>query len=183
MDKRFQLGEDMFKEGKSLNRISKELKMTKSRLSRYLKDQGYEIKPAFQLSHEEKAKRQSKLKRAKEEYVTKNITVKKIAKKFNLEYYSFRDYLIESNIEIEEYINRKYFFDENIFQVIDTEEKSYWLGFLYADGAIIGNEAACEVSQADANLDHLEKFRKFVGADYKFKKKDRQASSLGLYSS
>lgn len=29
---------------------------------------------------------------------------------------------------------RKYSFDENFFKEIDTEEKAYWLGFMYADG-------------------------------------------------
>lgn len=28
----------------------------------------------------------------------------------------------------------KYTFNENIFSVIDTPEKAYWAGFLYADG-------------------------------------------------
>ena len=27
-------------------------------------------------------------------------------------------------------------FDKNIFDTIDTEEKAYWLGFIYADGNI-----------------------------------------------
>lgn len=31
---------------------------------------------------------------------------------------------------------RKYFFDFDFFETIDTEKKAYWLGFLYADGTI-----------------------------------------------
>ena len=30
----------------------------------------------------------------------------------------------------------KYNFKEDIFSKIDTAEKAYWLGFLYADGSI-----------------------------------------------
>ena len=30
----------------------------------------------------------------------------------------------------------KIFLNSNIFNIIDTEEKAYWLGFLYADGSI-----------------------------------------------
>jgi uncharacterized protein (DUF608 family) len=32
---------------------------------------------------------------------------------------------------------RKYFFDFDFFEKIDTEKKAYWLGFLYADGCIL----------------------------------------------
>ena len=31
---------------------------------------------------------------------------------------------------------RKYSVNDNYFNVIDTEEKAYWLGFIYADGFI-----------------------------------------------
>ena len=35
---------------------------------------------------------------------------------------------------------RKYFHQEDFFETIDTEEKAYWLGFMFADGYIINNE-------------------------------------------
>ena len=31
---------------------------------------------------------------------------------------------------------RMYDIDKDYFKVIDTEEKAYWLGFIYADGSI-----------------------------------------------
>lgn len=31
---------------------------------------------------------------------------------------------------------RKYFHQEDFFENIDTEEKAYWLGFMFADGYI-----------------------------------------------
>lgn len=54
IDPRFKLGEELFKAGRSLNYISKELKITKNRMSKYLKDQGYIIEPAFKRSDNEK---------------------------------------------------------------------------------------------------------------------------------
>jgi hypothetical protein len=60
-------------------------------------------------------------------------------------------------------------FDDKVFDIIDTEEKAYWLGFIYADGYIssdpIDNEKyarymfECSLQLSDMN--HLEKMRKF----------------------
>ena len=59
-------------------------------------------------------------------------------------------------------------FNENIFDSIDTEEKAYWLGFIYADGYIanIENKKAhytFEISLCEKDTEHLYKFNKFVG--------------------
>lgn len=48
-------------------------------------------------------------------------------------------------------------FQERFFQNIDTEEKAYWLGFLYADGCITDRSIRIELSLTD--LKHLETFR------------------------
>ena len=51
-------------------------------------------------------------------------------------------------------------FQERFFQNIDTEEKAYWLGFLYADGCITDRSIRVELTLTD--LKHLEKFRDTV---------------------
>jgi len=58
---------------------------------------------------------------------------------------------------------RKYALNENIFEVIDTEEKAYWLGFLYADGYVGFNKL--ELALGIKDKQHLEKFQKFMGTD------------------
>lgn len=50
----------------------------------------------------------------------------------------------------------------NIFEKIDTEEKAYWLGFLYADGAIGSKEDKIELGLAEKDLSQIEKFRSFT---------------------
>ena len=60
--------------------------------------------------------------------------------------------------------NRKYFFDENFFEIIDTEEKAYWLGFLYADGYVAYRGVIYLVLQ-EKDLNHLQKFRSILNAE------------------
>lgn len=61
-------------------------------------------------------------------------TSNKVANKFDLTQESLSKALKELNIDISERTKIK--FDENIFDCIDTEEKAYWLGFIFADGHI-----------------------------------------------
>jgi hypothetical protein len=51
--------------------------------------------------------------------------------------------------------------NDSVFEVIDTEEKAYWLGFLYADGNI--KDTKVELSLQYGDINHLEKFREFMG--------------------
>lgn len=50
-------------------------------------------------------------------------------------------------------------FDIHYFDKIDTEEKAYWLGFLYADGAISSRDNSCELSLQLLDAEHLYKFK------------------------
>ena len=45
------------------------------------------------------------------------------------------------------------------FDKINTEEKAYWLGFLYADGSISSKEDKIELGLAEKDLHHIEKFK------------------------
>ena len=53
--------------------------------------------------------------------------------------------------------------NHNTFEIIDTEEKAYWLGFLYADGCISKNQNIIQIALKRADKTHLEKFREFIG--------------------
>lgn len=54
-------------------------------------------------------------------------------------------------------------FNENFFDKINSEEKAYWLGFLYADGAISSSDNTIELSLQSKDIHHLEKFRDNLG--------------------
>lgn len=53
-------------------------------------------------------------------------------------------------------------FDNTIFDVIDTEEKAYWLGFIYADGYVSKNRNEFEISLGLKDTYHLQKFANFL---------------------
>lgn len=56
--------------------------------------------------------------------------------------------------------------NENYFNVIDTEEKAYWLGFIFADGNLrIEPSYLLRINLADKDVGHLEKFSRAIGID------------------
>ena len=112
-----------------------------------------------------------KLKEASEKYIELgfgNTTVAKIAKEFQISPKNLSEHLQEyyPNIKIFGKVN----FNENIFDCIDTEEKSYWLGFIFADGTISSSplreeaktQYQIELSLSSKDLLHLEKFKAFI---------------------
>lgn len=58
-------------------------------------------------------------------------------------------------------------FNDHIFDTIDTEEKAYWLGFIYADGYIQSEQTKCfrynfELTVKKSDLPHIQKFNTFM---------------------
>lgn len=74
-------------------------------------------------------------------------------------------------------LKKKFSLDEDYFQNIDTEEKAYWLGFLYADGYIYcarkknsGRFSRClKLTLMNDDYDHLIKFQKALGSNVSIK--------------
>lgn len=56
-------------------------------------------------------------------------------------------------------------FDNTVFDKIDTEEKAYWLGFLYADGCVNSKNNTISISLKKEDKEHLIKFKKFLQAE------------------
>ena len=61
-------------------------------------------------------------------------------------------------------VKSNYNYDYSFFNVIDTEEKAYWLGFISADGCVTINEEtqSCElcIRLQASDFEHLKKFNK-----------------------
>jgi len=65
---------------------------------------------------------------------------------------------------------RKFHVQDDFFSVINTEEKAYWLGFIYADGYIKTNADVIGISLAEADINHLETFKQSIKFTGKVKK-------------
>ena len=91
---------------------------------------------------------------------SKSIT--KFSKERDIDRGKFSQYLKKNGIEVINYHNSLKF-NDSIFDNINTEEKAYWLGFLFADGAVSsGKGNSVELSLKLSDAEHLEKYSKFL---------------------
>lgn len=90
----------------------------------------------------------------------------KIGKMLGLHYSSVRTILIRNNVTLRSNKNnsRKYKVNELFFDDINTENKAYWLGFIYADGYVTSNKFGIALKDSDSS--HLEKLRNDLESDY-----------------
>ena len=99
-------------------------------------------------------------------YVEEHMSMNKLRELFGgLHYNTIKKILLDNGIQPRTRAQSHYQDnrEENIFEVIDTEEKAYWLGFLAADGCVHGNYIIISLQGKDK--EHLEKFKKFLKAD------------------
>lgn len=92
------------------------------------------------------------------------VSLCKLSKKFNTTKESLSKQLKELGYEV---INKQTAikFDDSIFDSIDTEEKAYWLGFIYADGNIKTTNKTTyrlSINLKIGDYNHLKKFNTFT---------------------
>lgn len=109
-----------------------------------------------------------------------------VQKKYGICYASIYNTIKKYNLPYNKTYGRSIFFNEHFFHNIDTEEKAYWLGFIFADGSIIKtsknmdkyNRLSICLSKKDEH--HLEKFTNAI--EYpKNNIKHTNCSNLGEY--
>lgn len=103
------------------------------------------------------------------EFQTTGISLTEMGKREKVDRRTLAKHFKELGIEI---INKQNCskFNEHIFDQIDSEEKAYWLGFIFADGYIsssplregIKNVYQFEISLGIKDIEHLNKFKKFI---------------------
>ena len=104
------------------------------------------------------------------EFQTTNISLTEMGKRENVDRRTLAKHFKELGIEIVNKQNRSKF-NEHIFDQIDSEEKAYWLGFIFADGYIssspirkgVKSVYQFELSLGIKDIEHLNKFKRFMG--------------------
>ncbi len=100
------------------------------------------------------------------ELLCQNMTVSDVAKQLQIHRNVVYDILHQNGItDVRSYrINQK--FNQKFFEKIDTEEKAYWLGFLFADGNVFIKKAihriAINIHKKD--VEHISKWHRSIGS-------------------
>lgn len=99
-----------------------------------------------------------------------NMSLREIERHFSVTRSTVAKFLETNNIKTTKGNHyRKYFHQEDFFEIIDSEEKAYWLGFMYADGYIsekvrgYGQDSFGITLQID-DEEHLKKFKNAISA-------------------
>lgn len=104
---------------------------------------------------------QKKYEQAKQMYLS-GISLTQIGKELKMDRGKLSNNLKKDGIEI---INKQNIakFNDTFFDTIDSENKAYWLGFLYADGALSSSDYGIELSLQISDIQHLQKFTTDLG--------------------
>lgn len=75
---------------------------------------------------------------------------------------------------------RMYDINKDYFKIIDTEEKAYWLGFIYADGCVTktGRGYTLRIKLARKDEDTLYKLRECIGSNAPIRRDTLKADKL-----
>lgn len=100
-------------------------------------------------------------------YLEQKLSCEKIAKKYNASLSGIYDALKRWGIKTRNLVinHRKYSINEEYFNDINTEEKAYWLGFIYADG-FITNPYLFGIALAIRDKEHLVKLTSVLDSTY-----------------
>lgn len=105
---------------------------------------------------------------AAQEYITaeknnQHISLTTLSKKYHCKRETISKYIKLLGFEVINKTTGKHI-NEKVFDIIDTEEKAYWFGFLCADGCITKNNYV-ELGIHWNDYDHMQKYRKFLELD------------------
>ena len=143
----------------TLKEVSEVFNINSKTFSKFLKSSGVIVRRGYNPSIKKYIK-------GKEMYLNGN-SINYISKELDISRSRFSQYLKKSGIDVK-HMRHKIYFKNDVFKKIDTEEKAYWLGFLYADGYIrSGKRCGIEIGLSENDVGHLYKFRDFLDTTHK----------------
>jgi intein-encoded DNA endonuclease-like protein len=98
-------------------------------------------------------------------YLEEGLNCTQIAKKFSIHKGTVGRFLRANNVTMKEmsHLKQKYKINENIFKKIDSNEKAYWLGLLYADGTNTPKCKEVKISLQEKDGYLIEGLKDFIG--------------------
>jgi transposase-like protein len=172
--------EKAYLDGEGIKSISKRMNFSPVYFSRWLEQRGR--KKPRKLNKEKQIKLNTAV-----QLVQEGIARTKVARIVKINDNELVNHLKNEGVEVK---NGIYNHNISVFEQIDTEEKAYWLGFIYADGYVTNSDRfALEISLKKSDKNHLAKFRSFLMSDAKIsdktiylRGKEYQASRIIIHS-
>lgn len=141
----------------TITELANKYKFDRASFSRYLKKKGIEVRKSS-------SSRKKIYLEAKDEYINSDIKLIDICNKYKIDAKNFSLFLKNNGVVVRNgFSNKRYEKDEKFFEVINTEEKAYWLGFIFADGCVVNNKTTrtyrLTIELAKCDEEHLIKFK------------------------
>ena len=149
---------EMYQLGTGSDTIAKQIGVSSNSILKFLKRSGIERRPIgrkkIQIEDEPKIV----------EMYQRGMSAPEIAEKFNVEHTMILRYLEKNGVERRngEESHRTYEINKDLFDIIDTQEKAYLLGFIYADGCNSSDGRCIKIEVATPDRDILEKISKLI---------------------
>lgn len=137
--------------GESIVKIASRLKCATRSISAFLNSKDVKLRPNGTVLD----------KKTVEGLYKEGKTCKEIAKMFNTDYHRISKIIKDLGGTV--YHNGfMYQIDSSVFSSIDSEDKAYWLGFMFADGYLDKDRSRFGLNLSIRDKEHMEKFRKFL---------------------
>ena len=142
-------------EGTSLTKLAKKYGVNRKLLSSYLKQDGITIEksPKTRLTP-------TFINEVCDKFFTGNYSIQSLADELGSCPKDITKILVDNGLHVK---RKKHIYKEDVFEVINTEEKAYWLGFLYADGCVeTFDRFLVELTLSSKDKEHVTAFANFV---------------------
>lgn len=164
------------KNGKSISTLANEFEINRRTLANKLYSLGYKSKYSKSKINYTYNYEDDKYKNLADEYIDGK-SLKYLSEKYNISTNAVKNCLKHHNVSIDNCRVRSRNIDFNInkFECIDSEEKAYWLGFLYADGYVNDKTYSIELQLQEKDFEHIVKFANFLELDEKAIRKKKNS--------